>query len=99
MSRAEAALARFVLDEDQKTSGAIYSSDWNLAGYQIQQLEKLMRGNAEQQRRVAELEQLYRTRGERARACRSRRARAQGQSGISYFYQAGQVGDGHPARQ
>src|SRR3954468_14526694 len=35
VSRSEAALARFVLDEDVKTSGNIYSSDWQLAGYQI----------------------------------------------------------------
>ena len=89
MSRAEAALARFVLDEDQQTSGAIYSSDWELAGYQIHQLEKLMRGNPEQQRRVAELEQLYQKRdGELALAARAAIAR-QDQSGISYFYQAG----------
>ena len=68
----EAALARFVLDEDQQTSGAIYSSDWQLAGYQINQLEKLMRGNPEQQRRVAELEQLYQKRdGELALAARA----------------------------
>jgi signal transduction histidine kinase/ActR/RegA family two-component response regulator len=94
MSRAEAALARFVLDEDQQTSGAIYSSDWGLAGYQIQQLEKLMRGNPEQQRRVAELEQLYQKRdGELALAARAAIAR-QDQSGISYFYQAGQSGTG-----
>jgi signal transduction histidine kinase/ActR/RegA family two-component response regulator len=94
MSKAEAALARFVLDEDQKTSGAIYSSDWDLAGYQIQQLKKLMRGNDEQLRRVAELEQLYRKRdGELALAARAAIAR-QDQSGISYFYQAGQSGTG-----
>src|SRR6478672_2894699 len=41
ISRAEAALARFVLDEDVKTSGNIYSSDWQLAGYQINQLKLL----------------------------------------------------------
>src|SRR6059058_6368825 len=35
VSRAEAALARFVLDENVKTSGNIYASDWQLAGYQI----------------------------------------------------------------
>src|SRR6476661_8122601 len=94
MSRAEAALARFVLDEDQQTSGAIYSSDWGLAGYQIQQLEKLMRGNPDQARRVAELEQLYQKRdGELAMAARAAIAR-QDQSGISYFYQAGQSGTG-----
>jgi len=94
MSRAEAALARFVLDEDQKTSGAIYASDWDLAGYQIQQLKKLMRGNPDQARRVAELEQLYQKRdGELAMAARAAIAR-QDQSGISYFYQAGQSGTG-----
>ncbi|HUP67527.1 MAG TPA: ATP-binding protein [Sphingomicrobium sp.] len=94
MSRSEAALARFVLDEDMKTSGAIYSSDWDLAGYQIRQLKKLVRGNVEQERRVAELEQLYRKRdGELALAARAAIAR-QDQSGISYFYQAGQSGTG-----
>src|SRR3954453_16369038 len=93
-SRAEAALARFVLDEDQTTSGAIYSSDWNLAGYQIRQLRKLIRGNPQQERRVAELQQLYRVRGdELALAARAAIAKKE-QSGISYFYQAGQSGTG-----
>jgi signal transduction histidine kinase/CheY-like chemotaxis protein len=94
MSKAEAALARFVLDEDQRTSGAIYSSDWDLAGYQIQQLKTLLRGDAEQERRVGELESLYSKRGgELALAARAAIAR-QDQSGISYFYQAGQSGTG-----
>src|SRR6059058_2954645 len=31
ISRAEAALARFVLDEKVETSGNIYASDWQLA--------------------------------------------------------------------
>src|SRR3954468_11043918 len=76
MSRAEAALARFVLDEDQKTSGAIYSSDWGLAGYQIRQLAGLIRGNPEQEKRVGELQSLYRTRGgELALAARAAIAR------------------------
>src|SRR5918911_3523056 len=38
VSRAEAALARFVLDEDVRTSGNIYASDWRLAGFQIDRL-------------------------------------------------------------
>src|SRR5438128_1554251 len=59
VSRAEAALARFVLDEDIKTSGNIYASDWQLAGYQIDQLRSLMRGNPEQLRRVDRLRLLY----------------------------------------
>src|SRR5690348_14622030 len=36
ISRAEAALARFVLDEKVETSGNIYASDWQLAGYEIE---------------------------------------------------------------
>src|SRR4051794_34723238 len=52
VSRADAALARFTLDEDEKGSGNVYSSAWQLAGYQINQLAALQRGNAEQMRRV-----------------------------------------------
>src|SRR3954464_7256220 len=63
VARSEAALARFVLDEDVKTSGNIYASDWQLAGFQIRQLKDLMRGNPAQQRRVGELESLYNLRG------------------------------------
>src|SRR5438045_5676050 len=59
VSRAEAALARFVLDEDVKTSGNIYASDWRLAAYQINQLKALERTNPAQRVRVAELQQLY----------------------------------------
>src|SRR4030095_2247046 len=90
ISRSEAALARFVLDEDQRTSGNIYSSNWGLAGYQIQQLAKLVRQNPEQEARVQELQRLYRKRGgELALAARAA-LEQEGQSGISYFYQAGQ---------
>ena len=92
MSRAEAALARFVLDEDQRTSGNIYSSNWELAGYQINQLGKLVRSNPEQVRRIEELEDLYRQRGtELALAARAAIERKD-QSGISYFYEAGKSG-------
>src|SRR5438270_10590912 len=52
VSRAEAALARFVLDENVKTSGNIYASDWQLAGYQIKQLKALERSSPEQRARV-----------------------------------------------
>src|SRR3954451_10341826 len=63
ISKAEAALARFVLDEDVKTSGNIYTSDWQLAGYQISQLKSLERSSPPQQTRVAQLKQLYQKRG------------------------------------
>src|SRR5947209_15284864 len=41
VSRAQSALARFVLDEDVRTSGNIYASDWQLAGFQIDPLARL----------------------------------------------------------
>ncbi len=88
ISRAEAALGRFVLDEQPQTGG-IYSNDWETAGYQIKQLKRLIRGDTEQERRVAELQLLYRTRGEElALAARAAVAGAD-QNGISYFYAAG----------
>src|SRR5919107_6055251 len=49
ISRAEAALARFVLDEDVKTSGNIYASSWQMAGYQINRLQALTRSSPDQQ--------------------------------------------------
>src|ERR671917_1483053 len=59
MSRAEAALGRFVLDEEVRTSGNIYYSQWRLAGQQIRQLERLVRSDPQQRQRVHELMQLY----------------------------------------
>ena len=94
VARAEAALGRFVLDENVKTSGNIYASDWQLAGFQISQLKDLMRNSPEQQRRVGELETLYEKRGgELALAARAALAK-QGDAGISYFYQAATQGSG-----
>jgi CHASE3 domain sensor protein len=82
VSRAEAALARFVLDEDVKGSGNIYASDWQLAGFQIEQLSDMMRTSPEQQRRVAELRALYQKRGgELALAARAALAKL-GDAGI-----------------
>jgi signal transduction histidine kinase/ActR/RegA family two-component response regulator len=90
ISRSEAALARFVLDENKEKSGNVYSSNWSLAGYQIQRLAQLVRQNPEQERRVYELQRLYRQRGgELALAARAA-LEQEGQAGISYFYQAGQ---------
>src|SRR5215213_9714281 len=94
VSRAEAALARFVLDEDVKGSGNIYASNWQLAGYQIDQLRTLMRSSPEQLRRVDELRELYRKRNaELSLAARAALAK-QGDAGISYFYQAATEGSG-----
>ena len=90
LSRSEAALGRFVLDEDVQTSGSIYYSNWRLAGYQITQLERLVRRNPDQLKRILELQKIYSQRGaEFALAARAAAAK-QGQSGLGYFFQAGQ---------
>src|SRR4051812_25405441 len=95
VSRAEAALARFVLDEDVKTSGNIYSSDWQLAGYQLDQLAALERNNPEQRRRVAEVRQLYSKLGSELALAASAALAKRGDTGISYFYAAARTGTGN----
>ena len=95
ISRAEAALARFVLDEKVNPNGNIYASDWQLAGFQIQQLKALERNSPEQRRRVYEAEALYNKRaGELALAAQAALAK-QGDTGISYFYAAAKTGTGN----
>src|SRR3954462_13805122 len=97
VSRAEAALARFVLDEQVKPNGNIYASAWQIAGYQIAQLKALKRNNPDQERRVAVVKQLYAKRGEElALAARAALAK-QGDTGISYFYAAAREEPGKPS--
>ena len=94
ISRAEAALARFVLDEKVIPNGNIYVNDWQLAGYQIQQLKELERGSPRQLARVYEVERLYDKRGgELALAARAALSK-QGEAGIGYFYAAAQTHTG-----
>ncbi len=94
LSRAQAALARFVLDEDVQTSGNIYSSDWQLAGYQLDQLAALERNNPEQQQRVAEVRLLYDKLGSELALAASAALAKRGDTGISYFYAAAKAGTG-----
>ena len=91
ISKSEAALGRFVLDEQDQT-GRLYSSDWNLAGHQIDQLARLIRGNEEQERRVQTLKELYNRRGQELSLAARAAVAGQDQNGISYFYQAGRSG-------
>src|SRR6476661_920432 len=94
VSRADAALARFTLDEDDKGSGNVYASAWQLAGYQIDQLKALEKRNPEQLARVREAQSLYQQHGgELALAARAALAR-QGDTGISYFYASAKSGTG-----
>ena len=89
ISRAEAALGRFVLDEEVRTSGNIYYSQWRLAGSQIQRLDRLLRENPQQRERVAELMRLFDQRGAELAVAARAAAAKQGQGGTAYFYSAG----------
>ena len=61
VSRAEATLSRYVLDENKKT-GEVYGSEWRSAGNQINQLEKLVRASPDQRARLVEVQRLFRKR-------------------------------------
>ena len=90
-SRAEAALGRFVLDEEIKTSGNIYYSQWRLAGSQINQLKALVRNNPDQLERVRDLEALYALRGDELALPARAAVLKKGQGGTSYFFAAGKT--------
>ena len=86
IARAEAALGRFVLDENVEVSGNIYYSQWRLAGTQLQQLERLVANDPAQRARVDELQRLFQKRGEEfALAARATVAK---RGGTGYYYGA-----------
>src|SRR3954468_12912462 len=94
VSRADAALARFTLDEDEKGSGNIYASAWQLAGFQIEQLKQMERNNPEQRRRVYEVRELYDRHGAELALAARAALNKQGDTGISYFYASAKSGTG-----
>src|SRR4029079_1135242 len=94
VARSEAALSRFVLDENVKKSGNIYANDWQLAVFQIRQLKELMSNSPEQRRRVGELQALYNRRGEELSLAARAAVAKQGEAGISYYYKAATKGSG-----
>ena len=94
IARSEAALGRFVLDEQIDLSGSIYVNEWRLAGAQIKQLEQLVRGEPEQSASVAELRTLYRERGDQLARAAQAAASQKGEGGISLFYVASRSGKG-----
>jgi len=89
MARAEAALGRFVLDEDVKTSGFLYSEEWRRAGRQIGQLRRLVREDEAQRAQVDRLQTLYKQRGSELASAAAAAAAKRGSEGLSLFYQAG----------
>jgi signal transduction histidine kinase/ActR/RegA family two-component response regulator len=95
LARSEAALGRFVIDEEQ-TTGTVYYNEWRLAGRQIEQLRRLSRNDPQKLEQVAELRELYQQRGRELAAAASAAAAKTGSGGLGLFYQAGQSLDGQP---
>ncbi|HEX8512484.1 MAG TPA: ATP-binding protein [Allosphingosinicella sp.] len=88
IARAEAALGRYVLDEDVATSGSVYGAEWRQARQLIAELRRQVRGNREQLARVESLEKLFETRGrELAPAAVAAQAK-RGSGGLALFYGA-----------
>ena len=100
IARSEAALGRFVLDEQVDLSGSIYANEWRLAGFQIQQLARIVRRDSEQTARVAELRALYRIRGNQLAGAARAAASGKGEGGIGLYYAASRsnVGPGPELR-
>jgi signal transduction histidine kinase/ActR/RegA family two-component response regulator len=86
LARSESALGRFVLDEEVQSSGSIYANEWRLADTQLRQLERLVRGDPVQSKRVAEARRLYRLHGNNLARAAAAAASAQGEGGIALFY-------------
>jgi signal transduction histidine kinase len=86
IARAEAAVGRYALDEDPKTSGSRYYSQWRLAGQQLNQLERSVSRDADQTRRITELRALFNERGQQFSDVARYIAGRQKTYGISYYY-------------
>jgi signal transduction histidine kinase/CheY-like chemotaxis protein len=89
IARAEAALGRFVMDEQQST-GTVYYTEWRRAGRQIDELQRQASEEGEQADRVRELRRLYNLRGAELALAANAAGRRTGSVGVAYFYQAGQ---------
>jgi CHASE3 domain sensor protein len=86
IARAEAAVGRYALDEDPKTSGSRYYSQWRLASQQLNQLERSVSKDPAQQRRVEELRSLFNERGKQFSDVARYIAGRQKAYGLNYFY-------------
>ncbi|HEY0149580.1 MAG TPA: ATP-binding protein [Allosphingosinicella sp.] len=97
LARAEAALGRYVLDEERET-GSLYYSEWRLAERQIGELQRLVRGKPDQVARVQELKSLYDRRGQELVTAAAAASAKQGSDGLSLFYGAGKTATGPELR-
>ncbi|MDB5716731.1 MAG: integral rane sensor hybrid histidine kinase [Sphingomonas bacterium] len=88
LARSEAALGRFVISGDRST-GNLYSREWQRGGRFLARLASLTADNAEQMARVEELRTLYQARGKELAAPALRANYRQGWSALSLFNEAG----------
>ncbi|HEX8624711.1 MAG TPA: ATP-binding protein [Allosphingosinicella sp.] len=88
IARAEAALGRYVLDEDVATSGSVYGAEWRQARQLIAELRRQVRGNREQLARVESLEKLFETRGRELAPAAIAAQGKRGSGGLALFYGA-----------
>ena len=86
--RSQSALGTFVLDEQARTSGNIYYSQWRLAGEQIAQLDRLVTHDDAQSRRVDQLEKLYAKRGTEFDIAARSVSGKNGTTAINFYYYA-----------
>jgi signal transduction histidine kinase/ActR/RegA family two-component response regulator len=89
IARAEAALGRYVLDEQPRT-GTIYYNEWLAAQQQIGELQRLVGDNPQQRARVEQLRRLFDRHGDELGEAASAARAKKGIGGISLFFQAGQ---------
>jgi len=88
IARSEAALGRYVLDE-QALTGTAYYNEWRSAEWQIGQLERLVRDDPGQVRRVADLRRLFQSRNAELAPAASAAERQEGAGGLSFLYRSG----------
>jgi signal transduction histidine kinase/ActR/RegA family two-component response regulator len=88
IGRSEAALGRYVLDERQ-TTGTQYYNEWRNAGFQIGQLQRMVRDDPAQRARVARLQGLFARRNGELAPAATAAERKQGTDGLGLLYAAG----------
>jgi signal transduction histidine kinase/CheY-like chemotaxis protein len=87
VARSEAALGRYVLDENRNT-GTAYYNEWRNAGFQLEQLRRMVRADPAQNGRVAELQTLFAQRNAELSPAATAAERHQGTDGLGLLYQA-----------
>ncbi len=88
IARAEAALGRYVLDENRYT-GTAYYNEWRFAGAQIAQMQRYVRNDPDQRRRTERLLELYTRRGNELAPAATAAERGEGEGGIRLLYAVG----------